>query len=190
MRRAVLPLITMSLICAGCAERQAQVAVQSSLTGLAHGVHAADEIVAERMPTAAEEARSAMLEERRVCGEAEPPDPDCPAQDDMPAWMSRYESRMETWNTGVTALRGVRESLYIGQAAVTAWIEAGSLPASWGTFCGSVGDGLASVLEMLEVVGVDVPPELQAASGFASRACELAGPWFHAVAGTEDEEEE
>jgi hypothetical protein len=181
MSRAIPSLvISLSLVCVGCAERQAQVAVQGSLTGLAHGVHTASELIAERMPTAAEAARQAMLAERRSCAEASESE-ECPPQDDMEAWMENYEERLSVWNDGITALRAVQETLLVGQAALTAWVEHGSLPASWGTFCGSIEDGVQGVLSMLEAVGVDVPDALQGAFGFASEACELAGPWFQGM---------
>jgi hypothetical protein len=181
MRRVLPFFFVLAILCVGCAEKQAQVAVQSSLTGLAHGVQASSEIVAERMPTAAEEARQAMLAERRACAESEAPGPDCHPPGDIAAWMANYESRLSVWNDGILALRGVQESLFIGQAALTAWIESGALPASWGVFCGAIEEGVQSILSMLGVVGVDVPPALGAASNFASEACELAGPWFASI---------
>jgi hypothetical protein len=99
--------------------------------------------------------------------------------------MANYEGRMSVWNEGVLGLRGVRDSLYVAQAAVTAWIESGSLPASWGPFCATIEEGVQGILTMLGGIGVDVPAALQAASGFASEACELAGPWFAAIGGEE-----
>jgi hypothetical protein len=181
MRRVLSFFFVLSFLCAGCAERQAQVAVQSSLTGLAHGVQAASEIIAEEMPTAAESARQAMLEERRNCAEADTTDPRCHPVGDVAAWMANYESRLSVWNDGITALRGVQDSLFVGQAAVAAWIASGNLPAAWAPFCGSIEEGVQAVLSMIGSVGVDVPPVLEAMSGFASEACELAGPWFASI---------
>ncbi len=181
MRRVMPFFLVLTILCVGCAERQAQVAVQSSLTSLAHGVQAASGIVAEQMPTAAEAARQAMLEERRNCAEADTADPRCHPVGDVAAWMANYESRLSVWNEGILALRGVQDSLYVAQAAVTAWVEVGSLPSSWGPFCVSIEGGVQGILTMLGGIGVDVPPVLGAASGFASEICELAGPWFASI---------
>lgn len=40
-------VVALPVLLLGCAQRDAQIAVQASLTGLAHGLRAADEVVAE-----------------------------------------------------------------------------------------------------------------------------------------------
>lgn len=168
-------LVTLTLT--GCAERDAQRAVQASLTGLAHGVDAADQLVNERWPGAAEEARATVLRERES-------DPEMTVE----AGMARYEALMAAWNRGLQAMRGIRELLHVGQSAVDIWIGTGEMPASWSRFCDGIEQGIEGLLRFLEVVGVDPPEALSGAASYASEACALAAPWIHGMATAEDDE--
>lgn len=153
--------------CSSCAERDAQRAVQSSLTGLAHGVEAADRLVAEAWPAAAGQAREQVLSEREQ-------DESVSVEDGM----RRYDEIMDNWTTALNAMRAVREALFVGQAAFDVWLSAGSLPESWAAFCLNVEVMLVDLLDGLSAVGVDVPPPLRGAPGFAGAACEAAKPWL------------
>lgn len=165
LARAALVLVPLLLL--GCAERQAQVAVQTALSSLAHGLEASDALVAEAIPQAASRARTQVLEERES-------DPGMTVDEAM----ARYEHLMGAWNQTVTALRAVRASLYVGQDAVTAWVQSGDLPASWGTFCGAIEAGVRDLLRLLEECGVEVPEIVLGIAGYSAQACEIAGPWL------------
>jgi hypothetical protein len=151
----------------GCAKQEAQRAVQSSLTGLAHGVNAADALVADAWPSAAERARAQVIEER-----------DSSPGMTVEAGMARYEAVMSTWNRTLQVMRGAREVLYIGQAAFDVWLASGELPEQWITFCASAGEAVGHLVSLLGQVGLDVPLQLRGAGEYAARACELAAPWI------------
>jgi len=155
----LLPLLLLT----GCAERRAQVAVQSALTGLAHGFDAADAIVASEAAEAAVAARAQVLMEH---------------PGDVEAGLARYDELMTPWTGAVLVLRTTRSALLLAQGGVTVWIETGELPATWAPLCDGVEQAVAGLLELLEELGVDVPDEITRLRPLASTVCQLAGPWF------------
>ena len=150
----------------GCAKREAQRAVQTSLTGLAHGVNAADALVADAWPSAARRARAQVLVERN----------EAPAMT-VGEGMARYEDLLVAWNNTLRAMRGARRALYLGQSAFDTWLASGELPEQWITFCASVGETVEHLIGLLGEVGLEVPLQLRSAGEFARRACEVAAPW-------------
>lgn len=165
---AIMAMAAMATIAStGCAKRDAQRAVQVSLTGLAHGVNAADELVASAWPEAAQRARAQVVEER----EASP-------GMTVDQGMARYDELLAKWTLALQAMRTVRQVLYTGQTAVDAWISSGRLPEQWIAFCAGVGATVANVIALLGEINVEVPVELQGAGRHASRACALAEPWL------------
>lgn len=174
MPRAIaVPAICLAILCAGCnAERDAQIAVQAALTGLAHGVHAADTALQPRYAEAADEAQEQVLEEREAA---------LAAGDTYTVehGMERYDELIEPYEAALTALRAIRSVLYVGQGALDSWVGSGELPNAWGSFCGGIEDAVQGVLSTLASIGVEVPATVVSLSNFADTACETAGPWFH-----------
>lgn len=174
--------VAMATFASGCAKRQAQRAVQISLTGLAHGVVAADTLVADAWPTAAEGAREQVLDEREAAPEMT-----------VEEGMARYEELLAVWNQTLQAMRGARSLLYAGQSAFDAWLASGELPEQWVAFCAGIGQAVEHLIGALEESPLEVPLSLRGAGAYAARACELAAPWVNiplpSVAGASDKEE-
>lgn len=158
--------VAMTTFASGCAKRQAQRTVQASLTGLAHGVYAADSLVADAWPTAAERARAQVLEER-----------DASPGMTVEAGMARYEDLIGAWNRALQAMRGAREALYLGQSAFDAWLAVDELPEQWVAFCASAGQAVEYLIGLLDEVGLGAPLQLRGAGAYVATACEVAAPW-------------
>jgi len=164
MQRCQAVLVVVVLLAAGCAARQAQVAVQASLTSLATGLVAADEAVAAAMPDAAAEARDQVLRE-----------PGCVSTDQG---LARYDVLMRPWADAVEALRVTRAALYLAQGGVSVWIESGNLPASWEPLCADVGASVEALVELLQNLGIELPEVVPLLAEYAEQACTVAGPWI------------
>lgn len=141
----------LSLLTIGCAEQQAQRAVQASLTSLAAGVAAVDEIAAPRAQSAAEEARAQTLAEG--------------------AGIERYDQIMEAWEELVTGLRAARHALYAAQAALDAWVHGAGLLADPAIFCGDLETAVGALGGLLEAVGIELPAAYTSAVGYVDVAC-------------------
>lgn len=155
-----------ALVFAGCAERQAQRAVQVAMTSLAHGLDATDQVISERWPHAAALAREQVIREREA-------DPAMTVE----FGMNRYDQLMANWNLVLTVMRSVRSSLYVGQAAMDSWLSVGELPRTWEDFCSSIGELIGTLVALLDTLDVERPEPLSSAQVFAGEACTLARPW-------------
>lgn len=159
----IVLVVGLAVLLSGCAERKAQVSVQSALTALAHGLDAADAIVADRTATAAAVARAEVLEE---------------FPGDVVAGLARYDEIMAPWTRTAVALRTTRSALLLAQGGVTAWVETGALPAAWAELCAGVEQAFGALLDMLEGLGIDVPDAVGALRPASGTICRIAGPWF------------
>lgn len=156
--RSAAVAIAIAVVTAGCAERQAQVVVQSSLSAVATGLVEADASVAGAIEEAAAITRAAVISEG---GD-----------------LARYDSLMSRWTEVVDALRALRAALVLAQAAVSIWIESGDLPASFAALCSDVGEGVTALLGLLEAFHVEVPDGVTALSRYTEAACTAASPWL------------
>jgi len=163
MNRARVVAFILSLSLLGCAEQQAQVAVQASLTALATGLAATDEAVADAWPDAAAEARAHAV--REYAGDVE-------------SGLERYDVLMRPWTETVDALREARAALYLAQGGVTVWIESGDLPDGWEPLCAGVGLAVSALLELLQPLDLELPAAVPLLAGYATQACAAAGPWI------------
>jgi hypothetical protein len=157
-----LPVLIVVVLSSSCAARQAQVAVQASLTSLATGLVTADEAVAGAMPDAAAEAREQVLRESESVDQG----------------LARYDVLMRPWSDATEALRVTRAALYLAQGGVSAWIDSGDLPASWEPLCADVGASVEALVELLQNLGIELPEVVTLIAGYAEQACTLARPWI------------
>lgn len=142
----------------GCSTHRAQIAVQTSLTGLAEGVVAADRVVA----AGAEEAADGAIERARDRCAGSCSDP-----------LALYREEMAPWYLAVQGLDAAAVSLRLLQDGIDIWVDSGTLPDGIGAVCLDAGEAVEDLLELLEVAGVDVPSALDGAPGVTSAMCAL-----------------
>ena len=159
-------LFVLVFLMCGCAERQAQTAVQTSLTALASGLNQADDVyVSGRIATAAEETRTSVASEH----------PDA-RPDEM---MSLYIEAMHPWYTAVDRMEEVRVILQTAQVAVTTWIATSVLPADWGVFCTTAGEQFELLVQAIDdVTDEEIPPEIANAGPAVTLVCGMAESYF------------
>lgn len=145
----------------GCAERQAQTAVQASLTVLASGLEQADRVVEARLPGAGNLARKNVATNHSDA-----------TFDEM---MSFYDQEMLPWATAVERMEEVRVVLYAAQAATSLWIASGILSEDWNRFCEVAGDQFELLMTAIDQVAPDAIPEaLTNVSAIVTSVCRLA----------------
>jgi len=160
---AVAGLLLVALVGAGCGVTQAQVAVQSSLTGLAEGVHAGDSALLAAMPTIQERAIVCARERcggYATCADASTYLGECFAATDA----------------AVDGLEVAAEALHVAQAAQDAWVASDQLPDA-GPLCEALGDAVTPVASLLDEAGVDVPPGVSGAGGVVQIICDVVARW-------------
>lgn len=160
---ALLGLV--AILGSGCAVRKAQAGVQTALTTTAEAVAAADAIVAEGIPDAADQARAEIQE--RIDGGEVIRDP-----------LEEYRRTMQSWYRASDGLEVTRVALTAAQAGLTIWIGTGDLPDDWGELCDGVATAVAALTGMLEALGVDVPRQIEQAQGLISPACQMVANAF------------
>jgi len=154
-------MLVFVLISTGCAERQAQVAVQSSLTILATGVAQADEEVRDRISDAGNVARTKVVAERQGSN--------------LEQMLSFYDQEMQPWTTAVERLEEVRAILQLGQVSVNMWIATGDMGDGWGRFCNVAAEQFELMFAAIRDVAEDsIPPELTNAGSIVGTVCRMA----------------
>jgi hypothetical protein len=156
----------LGLIGSGCAARDAQIAVQSSLTAMAEGVQSADAAAAPLAREAAQEL-IAELQPRVDSGEI--------TREEA---LEAYDRGMQNWGRLVMSLEGAKIVLRLGQSAVDVWIATGNLPDSWGIFCDAIEHSITAVLEGLLLCEVDVPASVFVLSRYASEVCVMTQDFY------------
>ena len=155
-------LILLTLTACGCTMTRAQVAVQTSLTGLAEGVHAADGALVAAMPTIQERAIECA---RDRCGYAT-----CA---DATTYIGECLSRADA---AVDGLEVAAEALRVAQVAQNAWVASDQLPDA-GPLCEALGDAVTPLASLLDEAGVDVPPGIAGAGGVVQIICDVVARW-------------
>jgi len=151
----------------GCAERQAQTAVQTSLTAVAEGVSTVYDVSLEEYPAALARARE---EADAWCA------PRLPAE--CPEGFDRVQDTMAPWAALRDTLAPLSASLLVGQSAVDAWVRSGELDGGrWRPFCEALGEGVDRVVELVEACGLTLPEPVTALAEQGHLACTLAGAW-------------
>ncbi|MFH1833579.1 MAG: hypothetical protein ABH877_01025, partial [bacterium] len=84
---------------------------------------------------------------------------------------------MAPWYDATRGLEIAAEALRLAQEGLDIWVDTGALPAGWSGLCVDVGEALASLLELLEACGVDVPELLHRAPPVAEAACRIASQY-------------
>ncbi|MFA5153224.1 MAG: hypothetical protein WC554_11735 [Clostridia bacterium] len=155
-------MMLMLMGCAGCGVTQAQVAVQTSLTGLAEGVHAADGALVAAMPRIQERAIECA---RDRCGYAT-----CA---DATTYIGECLSRADA---AVDGLEVAAEALRVAQVAQDAWVASGDLPDA-DPLCDALGDAVAPLVGLLDEAGVEVPPGIAGAGAVVEVICGVVARW-------------
>lgn len=159
MPRSVL--ICCALLLFGCAERQAQTAVQASLTVLASGLEQADRVVEARLPEAGNLARKNVATNH--------------SDSTFDEMMNFYDLEMQAWTTAIERMEEVRVVLYAAQSATSLWIASGILNEDWNRFCEVAGDQFELLMNAIDQVAPDAIPEaLTNVSAIVSSVCRLA----------------
>lgn len=149
------------LLCAGmmtaCTQHRAQVAVQSSLTGIAEGVAAGDRIVAVGIEEATDGAIEAARDRAESCEDCDP--------------LEIYREEMAPWYAAARGLELAAASLRALQDALDIWVATGELPDGIGGLCLEVGEQVGSLVDLVDEAGVDVPEALDSAPGATAALC-------------------
>lgn len=155
-------LMIATVVATGCAVTQAQVAVQTSLTGLAEGVHAGDEALAIAVPRLSSEAIS---DARTRCAVTACADP-----------LALYAEEMADVDQAVDGLEVAAEALRLAQVAQDAWVASDELPDA-GPLCAALGDAVRPLAGLLDEAGVEVPPGIAGAGGVVEIMCGVMERW-------------
>jgi hypothetical protein len=146
----------------GCGLQRAQVAVQSSLTGLAEGIDAADRALVAEIP---EQRDAAIAGARTRCAVTLCQDP-----------LVYYDEAMAPLDRAADGLEVAVEALHVAQAAQDAWVASGDLPDT-DPLCEALSEGLGTVPDLLDEAGVDVPAGLSGLSGVLDMICGVVARW-------------
>jgi hypothetical protein len=149
------------LLGSGCAARQAQVATQTSLTGLAELVDAGDEALATAIPGLTEDA----IERARDRCSTSCPDP-----------LALYADEVAPLDRAVDGLEVVAASLRVAQGAQDTWVSTGALPDT-APLCLALGDAVDAMPGLLDECGVDLPPGLDGAGAIVTTVCAAWAAW-------------
>jgi hypothetical protein len=153
----------------GCAERQAQTAVQTSLTAMAEGVVTIATVTRDGYPAARQQAQDDASDWCREQGLE-------PRQ--CPAGYERAREALEPWRDLREAIPILTSALRLGQAATDIWVQTGELPDQWGSFCEAIGDATSEVARLIEVCGVDVPESVMGIAEQGAMVCGIAVNFF------------
>lgn len=160
-------LVCVLLVCAsGCAARQAQMAVQTSLTAMAEGVDSSALIVIERYPEAAAEARARIVTQVQAGALS------------ATRALEAYDASVAGWNAALFSLEVARDVLRSGQAALDVWVDSGEVPGSWEGFCDDVEVAIVRVLDTFETCGLTPPEALRSAARYSADVCQLTANFF------------
>jgi len=159
-RKKALPVVVVVLLTPSCTIHKAQIATQTALTSVAEGVDAGDRLVARMIPGAADEAIATARVRMGNCIEG------CDA-------LAYYHEEMEPWRNAVDGFEIVVASLLVVQELVEVWIATGTLSESAGDFCEELGDTTGAAMDLLGVIGVDLPPLLEAVPRTVDILCNL-----------------
>lgn len=161
--RAVATCGFVVLLCVGCAEKQAQRAVQVTMTGLAHALDATDAVVDPLFRNVATESRERVVQEREENRNIT-----------FDEGMHRYRELMDGWYQLIEGLVIFKRTLLIGQSALDIWVTSGNLSDDWIGFCSSIGDATSSLVTLLGEVGVNIPESLSAILPHVGTMCNIA----------------
>lgn len=150
----------------GCAERDAQRAVQASLTTLADGTVIADKAIADETPRLSKEAA--------VRAEAK-----CPAPCSDEAFGAVYDLEMTKREKAVQGVKLAQDSLLVAQGAVKIWIGTGVLPDTK-LLCEGIADTVTPIPVLMQDAGVkNIPPEVEAFTGPVVKiGCDTISRWI------------
>lgn len=155
-------LLLVALSSGACGARQAQVAVQTSLTGLAEGVRAGDGALVAIIPDRRDEA---IADARARCAVTACPDA-----------LALYSEAMAPIDRAVDGLEVAAEGLRLAQVAMNAWVASDELPDA-GPLCSALGDAVEPLAGLLDEAGVDVPAGIAGAGGVVSIICGVVARW-------------
>jgi len=156
-------VLVVALEASACGVTQAQVAVQTSLTGLAEGVHAGDGALVAAMPTIRDRAIACARERcggYATCADASVYLADCFARADA----------------AVDGLEVAAEGLRLAQVAQDAWVASGDLPDA-DPLCAALGDAVTPLVSLLDEAGVEVPRGIAGAGGVVEVICGVVARW-------------
>jgi len=159
---AVVGLLLVALAGTGCGVTQAQVAVQTSLTGLAEGVRAGDGAIVAIIPGRRDEA---IADARTRCAVTQCPDA-----------LAIYAEAMAPPDRAVDGLEVAAEALRVAQVAQDAWVASDELPDA-GPLCGALGDAVAPLVGLLDEAGAEVPPGIAGAGAVVEVICGVVARW-------------
>lgn len=162
---AIFATICIGGIFGGCAERDAQIAVQTALTVSAEGVQTAADVMNEQGPD--------LVKRAQVAAEEACADP-CSTE----AFTAELDSKLLPVTRAMTGLKVARDSLVVAQGGMNIWIATGELPDT-DPLCKDLGDAVGPVPRLLTDAGVkNIPAQVTALAGpTAQIACDMIARW-------------
>jgi hypothetical protein len=87
----------------------------------------------------------------------------------------RFAQRIGRWGNVAKGLDLVRVSILEGEVVARAWRSNQAPPVQWRSVCVAIGEGTQLVMEGLETMQVEVPPQWAEASQYVGPLCLLVG---------------
>lgn len=158
-------MLLVLVVFAGCAERDAQIAVQTALTISAEGVATAGEVMNDEMPQ--------LVKRASVAAEDACVDP-CSTE----AFTTHLDEKLMPM---VRALKGVKlakASLLVAQGAQDVWVATGELPDT-DPLCKAVAETVTPIPQLLSDAGVkNIPEQVSRLAGPATQiGCDMIARW-------------
>lgn len=157
--------VTLALMWCGCAERDAQIAVQTALTISAEGVQAAGVALNEEMPDL---VKRAATQAEDAC-----PDP-CSTED----FTTHLDEKLLPLSNAVKGIKLAKTSLLVAQGAQDIWVATGELPDT-APICKGVAAAVGPIPQLISDAGVkNVPEQVKALAGPAVNiGCDMIARW-------------
>jgi len=158
-------LLIVVLLLAGCAERDAQIAVQTALTVSAEGVATAAEALNEETP--------GLVKTATVAAEDACPDP-CSLGD----FATHLDEKLLPLSNAVKGLKLAKSSLLIAQGAQDTWVASGELPDT-APLCKGIAEAVTPIPQLLTDAGVkNIPEQVSRLAGPAVNiGCDMIARW-------------